>query len=275
MTVSVPTGSTGNKNYTANWTLIAYTITFNANGGTVSPSSGTTGTGWKLASLPTPKRTCYTFNGWYTSAAGDEAVTVNTVFSSDVTVYARWTVISGCTVFTDSRDGQEYGKIGIGTQVWMAENLNYAGEESNEIGVCYDDDPANCAKYGRLYDWNTARIVCPVGWHLAERSEWAILMNYVGDSAGNKLKSSEYWEYYSDPAVVGTDDYGFSALCGGYGSDSTFSDSGVYGYWWTITRISNTSNVWYSYMIYNSSAMYLTHYNYSDSKLLFSVRCVQ
>ena len=56
----------------------AYTITFNANGGTVNPASLTTDANGKLPSLPTPSRNGYTFNGWFTapsSGAGhDESV---------------------------------------------------------------------------------------------------------------------------------------------------------------------------------------------------------
>jgi uncharacterized repeat protein (TIGR02543 family) len=69
-----------------------YTITFNANNGTVTPSSGTTGTDGKLASLPTPTRTGYKFDGWFTAATGGTKVTTDTVFSEDTVIYARWIV---------------------------------------------------------------------------------------------------------------------------------------------------------------------------------------
>ena len=99
-----------------------------------------------------------------------------------------------------------YRTVVIGTQTWMAENLNYAVEGSK----CYDNDPANCVKYGRLYDWSTAmgfpsscnedacssqiqskhRGICPSGWHLPSYDDWDILMDYVGGyrTAGTKLK---------------------------------------------------------------------------------------
>ncbi|GBU26239.1 hypothetical protein R83H12_02934 [Fibrobacteria bacterium R8-3-H12] len=89
--VSVEHGSTGNKSYTANWELITYTVTFNANGGSVTPEIGITGTGWKLSSLPTPTRNGYTFNGWFTAETEGTEVTTSTVFSANITIYAQWT----------------------------------------------------------------------------------------------------------------------------------------------------------------------------------------
>ncbi len=66
-----------------------YTVTFNANGGSVSPSSAVTTDG-KLTALPTPIRSGYDFVGWYTTASGGDRVTVNTVFTKNTTIYAYW-----------------------------------------------------------------------------------------------------------------------------------------------------------------------------------------
>jgi uncharacterized repeat protein (TIGR02543 family) len=88
----------GNKSYTANWTLIAYTVTFDAGAGTVTPSSAATGVGGKLASLPTPAtRVGYTFSGWF---LGDAKVSTSTVFSGDATIYADWTPTSYKITYT-------------------------------------------------------------------------------------------------------------------------------------------------------------------------------
>ena len=72
-----------------------YTVTFDAQGGTVSPTSATTDANGKLASLPTPARDGHTFTGWFTAASGGEQVTAATVFTSDATVYARWEATGG------------------------------------------------------------------------------------------------------------------------------------------------------------------------------------
>ena len=67
----------------------AYTVTFDANGGSVTPSSVTTKDG-KLESLPTPTRGGYDFLGWYTEKDGGEKVITDTVFTKDTTIYAHW-----------------------------------------------------------------------------------------------------------------------------------------------------------------------------------------
>ena len=77
----------------AGWTALPpAAVTFNPNGGTVSPSSAQTQDG-KLSSLPTPTREGYTFEGWFTAASGGTAVTADTEFSADTTIYAHWKAV--------------------------------------------------------------------------------------------------------------------------------------------------------------------------------------
>jgi uncharacterized protein (TIGR02145 family) len=150
--------------------------------------------------------------------------------------------------FKDPRDGNVYRTVKIGNQVWMAENLRYNIEGS----CCYDNDEANCQKYGRLYTWEAAKKACPTGWHLPIREEWDVLSDFAVDGrkeinlendndtsycwpgAGTKLKSRTGW--YEDYGN-GTDEYDFSALPGGNcGADGNFYSGGNYGYWWTATE---------------------------------------
>ena len=80
---------------TVQWTAPTYAVTLHANGGSVSSDSVTTGADGKLASLPTPTRSSYSFNGWYTEKNGGTKVTTDTVFSANTTVYAHWTYTGG------------------------------------------------------------------------------------------------------------------------------------------------------------------------------------
>ena len=171
--------------------------------------------------------------------------------------------------FTDKRDGKEYKTVEIGTQTWMAENLNY-----NANGKCYDNKPENCKKYGRLYNWQTALEVCPSGWHLPSEEEWKILNEAVGGEgmAGKKLKTKNGWNSYQKKSGNGTDEFGFSALPGGYGkSDGSFDNVGYDGYWWN-TNSYNSSNAYNWLMNYNDDITYKPYYSKS---YLLSVRCLQ
>jgi uncharacterized protein (TIGR02145 family) len=133
-------------------------------------------------------------------------------------------------------DGQEYRTVTIGTQIWMAENLNYSGDGS--VGMCSGFGTAaaaNCIKYGRLYNLATAKTVCPLGWHLPTRDEWNTLSDYVESRNGcsgcnaKHLKATIEWNNNGN----GLDTYGFAALPGGEGDSGYFGGIGSFGYWWS------------------------------------------
>jgi len=121
---------------------------------------------------------------------------------------------------TDSRDGQTYKTVTIGTQTWMAENLNYEGEiitnHLTEYGYCPNE--SDCTKYGRFYTHRAVEVVCPSGWHLPSYGEFEVLLNAVGGllDAGKKLKSTTGWDKYYGERGNGDDAFGFSALPAGY-----------------------------------------------------------
>lgn len=73
-------------------------VTFDPNGGSVTPTGGTLNASGKLASLPTPTRSGYSFNGWYTAKEGGTKVNTDTVFTEDTTIYAQWTKNSGSDI---------------------------------------------------------------------------------------------------------------------------------------------------------------------------------
>jgi len=135
----------------------------------------------------------------------------------------------------DDRDGKKYKTITIGTQIWMAENLSYNAKNSK----CYNDEPANCKKYGRLYGWdivNGNQNICPDGWRLPTNADWNTLVNYAGGekNAGTKLKAKNGWNNFEKTSGNGTDNYSFAALPGGHGSrDGKFNYAGDLGLWWS------------------------------------------
>jgi uncharacterized protein (TIGR02145 family) len=136
--------------------------------------------------------------------------------------------------FKDPRDGNVYKTVKIGNQVWMAENLNYKIDGS----CCYDNNDANGNKYGRLYAWDAAKIACPKGWHLPSRQEWDDLLDAAGGErvAAKKLKARYGWNEFVSQ-FKGTNDFGFSALPGGFRhSGGNFLNAGDYGYWWVATE---------------------------------------
>lgn len=194
-------------------------------------------------------------------------------------------------------DGQTYKTVTIGTQTWMAENLNYDADGS----YCYNDDTTNCSKYGRLYTWMTAigyvsdssssRIynlpsglvqgVCPSGWHLPSKAEWETLFAAVGGAltAGEVLKSMSDW----DSRGKGTDIFGFSALPAGYkkvydgffGRNGESEYDGSCAYFWSVTENLNDYAAQYAYgacLSYGNGDAYLYYDNKGDA---FSVRCLK
>ncbi len=174
--------------------------------------------------------------------------------------------IRGKGVFTDSRDGKKYKIVKIGNQTWMAENLNYNASGSK----CYENNSANCAKYGRLYNWETAKKACPSGWHLPSKIEYEVLDKAVGGEkvAGKKLKAKSGWNKNGN----GTDEFGFSTLPGGIGgSDGSFGGVGDFGYWWSSSEFN--SGYAYRWVMYDDDEYALWYYDGKGS--LFSVRCLQ
>lgn len=131
----------------------------------------------------------------------------------------------------DSRDNQEYKTVKIGSQIWMAENLSYASDES----FCYTRFGYDCRKYGRFYTWDVAKNVCPAGWHLPTAEEFDQLFIEVGgrDSAAVKLKSAEGWSHYGN----GSDEYGFNGTPSGFRDyRGRFDRQTLYAYLWSATE---------------------------------------
>jgi uncharacterized protein (TIGR02145 family) len=160
--------------------------------------------------------------------------------------------------------GKTYNTVKIGEQVWMAENLNY----NIDVSRCYDNSESNCDIYGRLYNWSTAMEICPSGWHLPSDDEWVVLVRYA-DGASYKLKATgDIWA-----SGNGTDDFGFNALPGGWGTtDDYFSRVGGDGSWWTATEINWREAVLRGINSYSSN---VTRIDVAAKSGLYSVRCIK
>ena len=201
----------------------------------------------------------------------------------------------------DKRDRQVYRTIKIGTQNWMAQNLNYNYKVggSSYGNLCYGGKQDNCSKYGKLYTWGaamdsagvftnrgkgcgrgktctpsyTVRGICPEGWHLPDTTEWNALLKAVGGETGSakKLKASNSWT----TGYTGTDDYGFSALpTGNCPSPSECVDMTKSTDIWSSTEYS-TLGAYYRYTFVDAktpSNMILDYQNKSTAR---PIRCVE
>jgi len=117
-------------------------------------------------------------------------------------------------VFTDDRDGSTYHWTEIGTQVWMADNLNYL--DSKDPGVCYEFYAGNCAYFGRMYNWTQAIRggsssdanpsgmpgVCPSHWHLPSNVEFEILFRASGVPQSDFPKLHDFENLYAGPFLA-------------------------------------------------------------------------
>jgi len=226
----------------------------------------------------------YTFIGW-SGASNSTSTSVTVTMNGDLTLTANFKQQSsvGSTKFTfiDSRDGKTYNAVQIGNQAWMAENLNY---QVSSGSWCYNNNSANCNICGRLYNWNTAKTVCPSGWHLPTREEWDNLAESVGGQkstgyyslwhdwlyAGKTLKSTTGWGNDGN----GTDGYGFSALpCGTRSTSGSFESGESCGAWWTATEY-NSNDAYMRYMFDILDRDHILESNYGKGGG-FSVRCRQ
>ena len=166
--------------------------------------------------------------------------------------------------FLDSREKQIYKVVAIDSVVWFAENLNFT-----KSGVCYENDPSMCEKYGRLYTWSEASTACPDGFHLPTKEALASL------PAVDSLLASKGW-MLDNGNSGGANKYGFSLLPGGRyvsvkggGSDTGFVDVAHAAYLWTATKTSSDSA--YAIMYTSSVASWPKN---SPRKDRHSVRCV-
>jgi uncharacterized protein (TIGR02145 family) len=205
----------------------------------------------------------------------------------------NWGPGANTGAFTDYRDNKVYQWVYIGTQFWMAENLNVGtringSQDQTDNGTiqkyCYNDSESNCTTYGGLYQWDemmqystyeTATGVCPEFWHVPSDAEWTILTTHLGgiDVAGGKMKEAGTMHWTSPNEPPATNESGFTGLPGSYRSQSTglFVNFGTYALFWSSTEY-NTTTAWGRGLYNLDGTVYVYSYPKGHG---FSVRCIK
>lgn len=201
-------------------------------------------------------------------------------------------------------DGNVYSTITLGTQVWMVENLkttryrdgtpinnitdNTAWANATTDAYCdYDNNPANSAEYGRLFNlfaMKDVRQIAPAGWHVPNLGEWITLLNYLGGAgvAGGRMKEAGFAHWLS-PNTGADNSSGFTALGGG--GRNVFSING------NFAGLQSRANLWSSSSSYNANSTTINivflNFNSSSYSMTFggtglygatfgcSIRCVK
>lgn len=180
------------------------------------------------------------------------------------------------TDLVDERDGQRYSTEKYGNQWWMAENLAYNLPESK----INPDNPFS--EYGRLYNHEQAKMVCPDGWHLPTDRDWQTLerhlgleahtLGYTGHRGGNiggGLKSATGWSLNN-----GTNVYLFNAYpVGHYNKDlERFENFTQRAEFWTASPSDEPGKAWIRNLTKDFDSIYRGDMPQED---YLSCRCVK
>ena len=134
----------------------------------------------------------------------------------------------------DNRDGQSYLTVNIGNQTVMAENLRYR-PNGGQFWEYYIYKLDISTDFGYYYDYNTAKNVCPIGWHLPSKMEFNNLLESIGGegkNAYNALLPSGYTGFH---ALMG----GHMMGCGG----NFFYDKENLACFWSSTKTNSSDNL--------------------------------
>jgi len=134
------------------------------------------------------------------------------------------------STFKDPRDGKVYKTIRIGNQTWFAENLAYEEPLSVGSSECKMGSADSCAKYGRRYTGDAAKVACPSGWHLPSDAEWKVLEKYLGMSDEDIDKVGFDFQRGKDNDVAG------KLTKGGSSKFEALNDDGSRTTFWTSTN---------------------------------------
>jgi len=281
----------------------ATSTTTGTGGGNVTSDGGSAVTArgicWGTAANPTISNS-HTANGTGTGifTSNMTSLAVNTTYhvrayatNGAGTSYGADLIFTTDALTVNDNDGNSYGIIRIGTQLWMQGNLETTKlndgtaialtEGTSEwsslttSGYCwYGNNISYKNTYGALYNWyavNTGKL-CPSGWHVASDNDGLSLKNYLMGEliAGGKHKETGTTHWVS-PNTGATDEFDFTALPGGWRTDvGSFQNIRNYGYWWTSTLI--TPNAWYRHIQNDSEKLFRAT---NGQKFGMSVRCIK
>lgn len=177
-------------------------------------------------------------------------------------------------------NGKTYKTVVIGSQIWMAENLNVdkfrngdpipqaktveewnkAGKEGNPAWCYYNNDTVLGKKYGKLYNWfavNDSRGIAPEFFHVTSYKDWEILENYLIDDVDIKIK------------IYGTNTSGFAGKYAGIRINGRFENIERQGCWWSSDEL-NLDDAYFYLIQYSDKPFYA--YDKSNG---YSIRCVK
>jgi len=190
--------------------------------------------------------------------------------------------------FTDSRDGNTYEYVTIGSQIWTSENMKFLPQVSRYSGYSFTDPSYyvydfrgitvtrakrtdNYDTSGVLYNWEAAKTACPEGWQLPFDEEWTVMSEFLGVDAGLKIKSTSGWKDNGN----GNNSSGFNALPAGlinqYGSHFAYIEEDTY-YWSASPDPDNSEYASFWFLSHWSDHFdQISHYRNAG----YSVRCIK
>ena len=152
-----------------------YTVTFNANGGTIDGAATVT---WKVYEgrcldsadeyydyydLPMPALNDYFFLGWFTAAEGGDEVTAETVVTSNMTLYAHWEEITYTYTYIDHGDGtvtlSRYDEHGW----WIGDGISPAPDGDFVLPSEIDGKRVVAIGNDVFYGYEMTSVVIPAG----------------------------------------------------------------------------------------------------------------
>lgn len=249
-----------NQTLYAHWTPKTFTVTFNANGGTVSNNSKTVVYGSKLGTLPTPTQDYYDFDGWFTAATGGDKVTADTVFTShkNETYYAHWIIhpTSDWVLASNAPSGAS-----IVDQKWTYDlTTTKTSSNKSEPGYTLYNTTSAWGSYGSWSSWSDTKYTASDSRQVesrkveTSRTTWYHYYRYAQKREGgygSYEKSSSYPNYYT---------YDFTSPLPEY-------ESGKFKYWYS----SSNWNTLYKCSPYTTTDIkYKTQYRYRDRSKVYT-----